>query len=65
VISLLVTGFDTSATVQLAYARAFKMTPLKGVARFVRGATWLILLLATTGISLPCGTRSRPGRPGS
>jgi hypothetical protein len=52
VISLLVTGFDISATVQLAYARAFKMTPLKGAAKFTRGGAWLILLLATTGISL-------------
>jgi hypothetical protein len=52
VISLFVTGFDISATVQLAYARAFKMTPLKGVTKFVRGGAWLVLLLATTGISL-------------
>jgi hypothetical protein len=52
VISLLVTGFDISATVQLAYARAFGMTPLKGAAKYARGAAWLVLLLATTGISL-------------
>jgi hypothetical protein len=30
IISLLVTGFDISATVQLAYARAFAVTPLTG-----------------------------------
>jgi hypothetical protein len=34
VISLFVTGFDISATVQLAYAWAFRMTPLKGVAKY-------------------------------
>jgi len=52
VISLLITGFDISATVQVAYARAFKMTPLKGVQKFLRGGAWLVLLLATTGINL-------------
>ena len=52
VISLLITGFDISATVQLAYARAFGMKPLKGVQKFLRGGAWLVLLLAITGINL-------------
>jgi hypothetical protein len=52
VISLLITGFDISATVQLAYARAFGMKPLKGVQKFLRGGAWLVLLLVTTGINL-------------
>ena len=30
-ISLLITGLDVSATAQVAYARAFSMTPLRGV----------------------------------
>ena len=30
-ISLLITGLDVSATAQLAYARAFTMTPLRGI----------------------------------
>lgn len=30
IISLLITGFDISATVQLAYTRAFGVTPLRG-----------------------------------
>jgi hypothetical protein len=51
-ISLLITGFDISSSVQLAYARAFKMSPMKGVSKYVRGAAWLLLLLATTGLSL-------------
>ena len=48
VISLLITGLDVSATAQLAYARAFTMTPLRGVQKYLRGAAWLILLLAFT-----------------
>ena len=46
-ISLLITGLDVSATAQIAYARAFTMTPLRGVQKYVRSAAWLILLLAT------------------
>jgi len=45
IVSLLITGFDVSATVQLAYARAFGVTPLKGVQKYLRGAAWLVLLL--------------------
>jgi uncharacterized BrkB/YihY/UPF0761 family membrane protein len=52
VVSLLVTGFDVSATVQTAYARAFRMTPLSGLRKYVRGATWLIVLLTMTGSGL-------------
>jgi uncharacterized BrkB/YihY/UPF0761 family membrane protein len=51
-ISLLVTGLDVSATAQIAYARAFSMTPLRGVQKYLRGAAWLILLLADTGAAL-------------
>ena len=52
IISLLITGFDVSATVQLAYARAFGVPPLSGVQKYLRGAAWLLLLLAVTGGSL-------------
>jgi hypothetical protein len=48
IISLLITGFDVSATVQLAYARAFEVTPLTGLRKYVRGAAWLVVLLAVT-----------------
>jgi uncharacterized BrkB/YihY/UPF0761 family membrane protein len=51
-ISLLITGLDVSATAQIAYARAFTMTPLRGVQKHLRGAAWLILLLADTGAAL-------------
>jgi uncharacterized BrkB/YihY/UPF0761 family membrane protein len=49
VISLFITGFDISATVQTAYARAFRVTPLSGWRKYVRGAAWLIVLLTITG----------------
>ena len=49
IISLLITGFDISATVQLAYARAFGVTPLRGLRKYLRGATWLVVLLTVTG----------------
>ena len=51
-ISLLITGLDVSATAQIAYARAFSMTPLRGIQKYLRGAAWLILLLADTGAAL-------------
>jgi len=51
-ISLLITGLDVSATAQTAFARAFEMTPLRGVQKYLRGAAWLVLLLADTGIAL-------------
>jgi len=52
IVSLLITGLDISATVQLAYARAFGVTPLSGLQKYLRGATWLLMLLAATGGSL-------------
>ena len=52
IISLLITGLDISATVQLAYARAFGVTPLSGLQKYLRGAIWLLMLLAVTGGSL-------------
>src|SRR6266550_4324371 len=52
IISLLITGFDVSATVQVAYARAFGVTPLSGLQTYLRGASWLGMLLAVTGGSL-------------
>jgi uncharacterized BrkB/YihY/UPF0761 family membrane protein len=51
-ISLLITGLDVSATAQVAFARAFEMTPMRGVQKYLRGAAWLVLLLADTGVSL-------------
>jgi hypothetical protein len=51
-ISLLITGLAVSATAQIAYARAFDRTPLRGVQKYLRGAAWLILLLADTGVTL-------------
>jgi uncharacterized BrkB/YihY/UPF0761 family membrane protein len=61
-ISLLVTGFDVSATVQVAYARAFKVTPLSGVHKYLRGATWLVVLLVVSAGSLT-GRYLASGRP--
>ena len=52
VISLLITGLDVSATAQVAYARAFEMTPLRGFQKYLRGAAWLVLLLADTVVVL-------------
>ena len=49
VISLLITGFDVSATVQTAYARAFRVRPMSGWRKYVRGAVWLLVLLCITG----------------
>ena len=51
-ISLLITGLDVSATAQVAFARAFGMTPLRGAQKYLRGSAWLVLLLADTGASL-------------
>lgn len=62
VISLLITGLDVSATAQVAYARAFSMTPLRGVQKYLRGAAWLVLLLASTGAALTLRTLAA-GRP--
>jgi uncharacterized BrkB/YihY/UPF0761 family membrane protein len=56
VISLLITGLAISATAQIAYARAFDMTPLRGTQKSLRGAAWLILLIADTAAAM--GLRS-------
>ena len=61
-ISLLITGLDVSATAQIAYARAFTMTPLRGIQKYLRGGAWLVLLLADTGaatVHRPHGTPAR------
>jgi len=55
-ISLLITGLDVSATAQVAYARAFSMTPLRGLQKYLRGAAWLVLLLADTFAALTLRT---------
>jgi membrane protein len=52
VISLLITGLDVSATVQLAYARAFGVTQLAGVRKYLRGGAWLLIMLAVSGTGL-------------
>ena len=57
-ISLLITGLDVSATAQVAYARAFSMTPLRGLQKYLRGGAWLVLLLADTFAAL---TPAHPG----
>ena len=62
VISLLITGLDVSATAQVAFARAFGMSPLRGVQKYLRGGAWLVLLLADTGVSLTLRTLAA-GRP--
>ena len=62
VISLLVTGLDVSATAQVAYARAFNMTPLRGVQKYLRGGAWLVLLLAGSGAALTLRSLAS-GRP--
>ena len=61
-ISLLITGLDVSATAQVAYARAFSMTPLRGLQKYLRGGAWLVLLLADTFAALTLRTlaASRP-----
>lgn len=52
VISLLITGLDVSATVQLAYARAFRVAALSGLRKYLRGGAWLLILLVSTSIGL-------------
>jgi uncharacterized BrkB/YihY/UPF0761 family membrane protein len=61
-ISLLITGLDVSATAQVAYARAFNMTPLRGAQKYLRGGAWLVLLLASTGAALTLRSLAS-GRP--
>jgi hypothetical protein len=59
-ISLLITGLDVSATAQIAHARAFSMTPLRGAQKYLRGAAWLTLLLAGTGAALTLRSLATP-----
>jgi uncharacterized BrkB/YihY/UPF0761 family membrane protein len=51
-VSLFVTGFTVATTVQTAYARAFRVPPMRGAQRFGRGAGWLVLLLTFTAVTL-------------
>jgi membrane protein len=50
--SLFITGFGVATTVQTAYARAFRVAPLKGAVKFVRGGAWLLLMLTVTALGL-------------
>ena len=61
-VSLLITGLSVATTVQKAYARAFRVEPLRGAQRFIRGWAWLILVLAVTGsaMTLRYWAHSRP-----
>jgi uncharacterized BrkB/YihY/UPF0761 family membrane protein len=61
-VSLLVTGFSVATTVQTAYARAFRVKPLRGAEKFIRGAAWLALMLAVTAtaVTLRYWAHSRP-----
>jgi membrane protein len=50
--SLFITGFGVATAVQTAYARAFRVAPLQGGQKFVRGAAWLFLMLTVTALGL-------------
>jgi uncharacterized BrkB/YihY/UPF0761 family membrane protein len=50
--SLFVTGFSVATAMQTAFARAFRVPPMRGFPKFVRGAAWLALMLANLGLSL-------------
>ena len=52
VVSLFVTGFTVATTVQTAYARAFRLPPMRGAQKFGRGAVWLAMLLVFTALTL-------------
>jgi membrane protein len=52
VASLFITGFGVATAVQTAYARAFRVAPLHGAQKFVRGAAWLFLMLTVTALGL-------------
>ncbi len=51
-ISLLITGVDIAATVSTAYARAFELVGPTGWRKYLRGWTWLVVLLVMTSLSL-------------
>jgi membrane protein len=61
--SLFITGFSVATTVQTAYARAFRVAPLRGARKFVRGGAWLFLMLSVTalGLTLRYWASGRPG----
>jgi hypothetical protein len=50
--SALIVRDTFSNAAQVAYARAFDMTPLRGLQKYLRGAAWLVLLLADTVLVL-------------
>jgi len=52
VISLFVTGFSVATSMQTAFARAFRVPPMHGLHKFVRGGSWLMLMLVNMGLSL-------------
>jgi membrane protein len=62
IVSLLVTGFGVATTLQTAFARAFRVAPLRGADKFLRGAAWLVLMLTVTAvaITLRYWAQSRP-----
>jgi uncharacterized BrkB/YihY/UPF0761 family membrane protein len=47
-----VTGFTVATTVQTAYARAFRVPPMRGAQKIGRGAAWLVLLVTFTALTL-------------
>ena len=61
-VSLLITGFGVATNVQTAYARAFRVAPLRGAEKFIRGAGWLALMLAVlaTSLTIRYWAQSRP-----
>lgn len=50
--SLFITGFSVATSVQTAYARAFRVAPLTGARKFIRGGGWLLLMLTVTALGL-------------
>jgi uncharacterized BrkB/YihY/UPF0761 family membrane protein len=62
IVSLFVTGFSVATTMQVAYARAFRVQPLRGVQKLSRGAAWLLLMIAVSavGLTLRYWAHSRP-----
>jgi uncharacterized BrkB/YihY/UPF0761 family membrane protein len=50
--SLFITGFGVATSVQTAYARAFRVVPLRGAQKFLRGGAWMLLMLTVTALGL-------------
>jgi len=61
-VSLFVTGFGLAAAVQVVYARAFRMQPLRGLQKYLRGGAWMLALLVmeSVGLTLRYWASSRP-----